>query len=59
MRTLIKKEEVTCKVCGSIGERLTFSDKTSQVNHPSVYNEKIGQYSTPVCKEESQIQSNY
>lgn len=34
LKQLIEKQDgVTCKVCGKDGERLTFTDTTTQVQH--------------------------
>jgi len=52
MKTLvIREDEITCKICGAQGERLSFNDGTTQVEHPKRYHDKTNQYVTPVCKE--------
>ena len=52
MKTLIKREDkITCGVCKSKGERLSFDDGTTQVQHPKKYDERVQQYVTPACKE--------
>jgi hypothetical protein len=49
MKELIKREDnVTCKVCGKDGERLIFSDDTTQIHHDREWNEKVNAYAIPV-----------
>ena len=45
---LERQDEVTCKVCGKDGERLVFSDGTTQVHHTKEWNEKVNAYAIPV-----------